>query len=398
MTDQTIARRNIFVLTAAQALGAASPPIIISLGGLVGQQLSSDPALVTLPVSLFSLGLALGTLPAAFIMRSFGRRNAYLLGACFGITSGLVAALGIFTSSFLIFCLGTFIAGFYASYVQSYRFAATDAATGALKARAISWVMVGGLIAAIIGPQLVIWTRDALPETPYVGSFISQAALALLAIPVLMLFRSPKAAKTATSGNTGRPLKQILQSPRYILAVAAGVVSYGLMTFVMTAAPIAMVGHGHSIDHAALGIQWHVLAMFAPSFFTGLLITRFGKERVTAIGLFIIGLSAIVALSGLDLTHFWISLILLGIGWNFGFIGATAMVADCHTPEERGKAQGANDFLVFGTVACASFFAGSLLHSSGWETINWLIFPAVALILVPLVWQSARKQKAKVIA
>lgn len=396
MTDQNIARRNIFVLTAAQSLGAASPPIIISLGGLVGQQLSSDPALVTLPVSLFSLGLALGTLPAAFIMRAFGRRNGYLLGACFGMTSGVVAALGIFTSSFIIFCLGTFIAGFYAAYVQSYRFAATDAATGALKARAISYVMVGGLIAAIIGPQLVIWTRDALPQTSYAGSFISQAALALLAIPVLMLFRSPKTAKAATSENTGRPLKEILLNPRYMLAVAAGVVSYGLMTFVMTAAPIAMVGHGHSVDHAALGIQWHVLAMFAPSFFTGLLITRFGKERVTAIGLFIIGLSAIVALSGLDLTHFWISLILLGIGWNFGFIGATAMVADCHTPEERGKAQGANDFLVFGTVACASFFAGSLLHSSGWQTINWLIFPAVALILVPLVWQSARKQKARI--
>ncbi len=255
MTDQTIARRNIFVLTAAQALGAASPPIIIALGGLVGQQLSSDPALVTLPVSLFSLGLALGTLPAAFIMRSFGRRNGYLLGACFGISSGLVAALGIFTSSFLIFCLGTFIAGFYASYVQSYRFAATDAATGTLRARAISWVMVGGLVAAIIGPQLVIWTRDALPAAPYAGSFISQAALALLAIPVLMLLRSPKTANAATTGNKGRPLKAILLSPRYILAVAAGVVSYGLMTFVMTAAPIAMVGHGHSIDHAALGIQ-----------------------------------------------------------------------------------------------------------------------------------------------
>jgi len=398
MTDQTIARRNIFVLTAAQALGAASPPIIISLGGLVGQQLSSDPALVTLPVSLFSLGLALGTLPAAFIMRAFGRRNGYLLGAGFGMTAGLIAAFGIFTSSFIIFCLGTFIAGFYAAYVQSYRFAATDAATGALKARAISWVMVGGLIAAIIGPQLVIWTRDALPDTPYAGSFISQAALALLAIPVLLLFRSPKAAKAASTGDGGRSLKEILLSPRYMLAVAAGVVSYGLMTFVMTAAPIAMVGHGHSVDHAALGIQWHVLAMFAPSFFTGLLITRFGKERVTAVGLLIIALSAIVALSGLDLTHFWISLILLGIGWNFGFIGATAMVAECHTPEERGKAQGANDFLVFGTVACASFFAGSLLHSSGWQTINWLIFPAVALILVPLVWQSARKQRAKVAA
>ncbi len=398
MTDQTIARRNIFVLTAAQALGAASPPIVISLGGLVGQQLSSDPALVTLPVSLFNLGLALGTLPAAFVMRSFGRRNGYLLGAGFGMTAGLVAAFGIFSASFVIFCFGTFIAGFYAAYVQSYRFAATDAATGPLRARAISWVMVGGLIAAIIGPQLVIWTRDALPNTPYASSFLSQAALALMAIPVLLLLRSPKAAKSANVGNNGRPLKEILLSPRYMLAVASGVVSYGLMTFVMTAAPIAMVGHGHSVNHAALGIQWHVLAMFGPSFFTGMLITRFGKERITAIGLLIIALSAIVALSGLDLTHFWISLILLGVGWNFGFIGATAMIAECHTPEERGKAQGANDFLVFGTVACASFFAGSLLHSSGWETINWLIFPTVALILVPLVWQSARKQKAQSIA
>lgn len=398
MTDQTIARRNIFVLTAAQALGAASPPIIISLGGLVGQQLSSDPALVTLPVSLFNLGLALGTLPAAFVMRSFGRRNGYLLGAGFGMTAGLVAAFGIFSGSFVIFCFGTFIAGFYAAYVQSYRFAATDAATGPLRARAISWVMVGGLIAAIIGPQLVIWTRDALPNTPYAGSFLSQAALALMAIPVLMLLRSPKAAKSANTGSNGRPLKEILLSPRYMLAVASGVVSYGLMTFVMTAAPIAMVGHGHSVNHAALGIQWHVLAMFGPSFFTGMLITRFGKERITAVGLLIIALSAIVALSGLDLTHFWISLILLGVGWNFGFIGATAMVAECHTPEERGKAQGANDFLVFGTVACASFFAGSLLHSSGWETINWLIFPTVALILVPLVWQSGRKQKAQSVA
>lgn len=394
MTDQAIAKRNIFVLTAAQALGASSPPIIISLGGLVGQQLSSDPALVTLPVSLFNLGLAAGTLPAAFVMRSIGRRNGYLLGTCFGMAAGLIAALGIFSASFVIFCLGTFIAGFYAAYVQSYRFAATDAATGALKARAISYVMIGGLIAAIIGPQLVIWTRDALPQTPYAGSFLSQAVLALLAIPVLMLFRSPKAAKSNTTTDNGRPLSQILLNPRYMLALAAGVVSYGLMTFVMTAAPIAMVGHGHSVDHAALGIQWHVLAMFAPSFFTGMLMTRFGKERVTAVGLFIIALSAIVALSGLDLSHFWISLILLGIGWNFGFIGATAMVADCHTPEERGKAQGANDFFVFGTVACASFFAGSLLHSSGWETINWLIFPAVALILVPLVWQSARKRNA----
>jgi MFS family permease len=183
-------------------------------------------------------------------------------------------------------------------------------------------------------------------------------------------------------------------SPRYMLAVATGVVSYGLMTFVMTASPVAMVGHGHSIDHAALGIQWHVLAMFVPSFFTGRLIARFGKERIAAVGLLMTGASGAVALAGLDLGHFWVALILLGIGWNFGFIGATAMVTECHSPEERGKAQGANDFIIFGVVAAASFFSGNLLHASGWETINWMIFPAVALVLVPLLWRAATMRVA----
>lgn len=395
MTDQAIGtRRNIAVLAAAQALGAASPPIVVSLGGLVGQSLSSDPTLVTLPVSLFNLGLALGTLPAAFIIRRFGRRNGYLFGTTFGISAGLIAASGIAVASFTLFCLGTFTAGFYAAYVQSYRFAAADAVPGAMKARAISWVMVGGLAAAVIGPQLVIWTRDAFPSMPFAGSFLSQAALALLAVPVLLLLRARKAdGSGASAPNGGRTLGQILRNPRFVLSVAAGVVSYGLMTFVMTAAPIAMVGHGHSVDHAALGIQWHVLAMFAPSFVTGYLITWFGKERVTALGLLLIAISAIVALGGLALFHFWVSLIVLGIGWNFGFIGATAMVADCHTPAERSKVQGANDFLVFGVVAAASFFSGSLLHASGWQTINWLIFPAVTLILVPLVWSAATSEK-----
>ncbi|MBX3523577.1 MAG: MFS transporter [Xanthobacteraceae bacterium] len=391
----SLARRNVAVLTAAQALGAASPPIIVSLGGLVGQSLASAPALATLPVSLYNLGLALGTLPAAMIMRRFGRRNGYLLGASFGIASGLVAAFGISVTSFVLFCLGTFIAGFYGAYVQSYRFAATDLTTGTTRARAISWIMVGGLAAAVIGPQLVIWMRNAIPSTNFAGSFLSQAFLALLAIPVLLQLRAPKSAQTAASRtDTGRSLGQILRSPRYILSVTAGVISYGLMTFIMTAAPLAMVGHGHSVEHAALGIQWHVLAMFGPSFFTGYLITWFGKERVTATGLLLIAVSGAVALSGFGLMQFWVSLILLGIGWNFGFIGATVMIADCHTPAERGKAQGANDFIVFGVVAAASFFSGSLLHASGWQTINWLIFPAVAFVLVPLVWRSARMEKS----
>ena len=390
MTDQSIARRNMAVLTAAQALGGASPPIVMSLGGLVGQHLAADPAWVTFPVSLFGVGLALGAPPAAFIMRRHGRRNGYLLGALFGVASGLVAAFGIFIASFWLFCIGAFTAGLYGAYVQSYRFAAADGAEGDLKAKAISWVMVGGLVAAVVGPQLVIWTRDAVPGTPYVGSFLSQAALALLVIPVLLLLRSPPAVVQSGAGG-GRSLGQIMRVPRFILAVATGVVSYGLMAFVMTAAPVAMVNAGHSVDSAALGIQWHLLAMFAPSFFTGRLMGRFGKERVAAVGMVLIAVSAAVALSGMAVANFWLSLMIMGVGWNFSFIGATAMVTDCHTAEERGKAQGANDFFVFVATAIVSFLAGAVLNTSGWEAINWLLFPPVALILAPLLWQAARR-------
>ena len=393
MSDPSIARRNVAVLTAAQALGGASAPIVMSLGGLVGQRLAPDPAWVTFPVSLFGLGLAFGTLPAAYVMRRHGRRSGYLLGATLGITSGLVAAMGIFVSSFVVFCVGTFIAGLYGAYVQSYRFAAADAAEGALKAKAISWVMVGGLVGAVVGPQLVILTRDSLAGTPYAGSFLSQAALPLLAIPILWLLRAPSQAVEEAQTTGGRSVGQLLADPRYALAVAAGVVSYSLMAFVMTAAPLAMVKHGHSVDSAALGIQWHLLAMFAPSFVTGRLMARFGKERVTAVGLVIIALSGAVALAGLAVGHFWLSLVLLGLGWNFSFIGATAMITDAHTAQERSRAQGANDFFVFAATAAVSFMAGSILHSSGWRTINWLLFPAVALILAPLVWRVARSAR-----
>ena len=386
-------RRNLTVLILAQSLGAASGPIVISLGGLVGQDLATDPALATLPVSIYNLGLALGTVPAAWIMRQYGRRSGYLLGAMIGVFSGLVAAGAISFGAFIFFCLGTFLAGLYASYVQSYRFAAADGREGADRGRAISWVMVGGLIAAIIGPQLVIATRDAVPGVPFAGSFLSQAALALIAFFVLTRLRGRQPAATAqtSSDDGGRTVLQLLASPKYMLGVAAGVVSYGLMSFVMTAAPLAMVGCGHSIDHAAWGIQWHVLAMFAPSLVTGKLIARFGKEKVTAAGLIIIGISGAVALTGLDLRHFFISLILLGIGWNFGFIGATAMVAAAHTEAERGRAQGLNDFAVFGTVAALSFFSGALMQASGWHLINLLMFPFIAIVLAPLVWQAARR-------
>lgn len=390
-------RHNARVLTTAQALGGASPAIIVSLGGLVGQQLASNPALATLPISIFNLGLAIGTLPAAWIMRRHGRRLGYLFGASLGTISGLMAAFGIYQQLFVIFCLGTMIAGFYASYVQSYRFAVADGAPEQIKPRLISWVMVGGLFAAVIGPQTVIWTRDLIAWAPFAGSFVAQSVLAALAIPVLWRLRSTAsptgsvAGATAGGSSQGRPLKEIASQPRFILAVTAGVVSYALMSFVMTAAPVAMVGCGHTVGEAALGIQWHVLAMFGPSFFTGRLIQRFGVKTITALGLVILAASGVVGLSGLGLEHFWIALVLLGVGWNFGFIGATAMVTSCHRPEEKNRVQAMNDFLVFGSVALSSFASGKLLSVAGWEIINWMIFPCVALVLLMMLWEKGRQ-------
>ncbi|WP_288013448.1 MFS transporter [Diaphorobacter sp.] len=391
-SSTALERRNLGLLVAAQSLGGASPPIIISLGGLVGQMLSSTPTASTLPVSLYQLGLALSTLPAAWLMHRAGRRTAYLLGAVLGVLSGLIAAWGISQSDFLLFCLGTTLAGFYGACVQSYRFAAIDAVGDTTRhASAISRVMVGGLIAAIIGPQVVIWTRDTLPATPFAGSFYSQAALALLALPLLLALRLPPAPPRAES-HGARPLSQIARTPQFIVAAIAGVVSYGLMAFLMTAAPMAMVGCGHSVGEAALGIQWHVLAMFAPSFFTGRLSARWGKRAVTGLGLVLIAASGLLALMGLALTHFWGALVLLGVGWNFGFIGATALLADCHRPSERAKVQALNDFLVFGTVAVASFGSGQLLHSVGWGGINAGMLPMVAVVLALLGWQSLRQR------
>lgn len=386
------AQLNVWLLVVAQSLGAAAPPIIISLGGIVGQMLATDPGLATLPVSMYNLGLALSTIPAALMMRRLGRRIGYSLGAALGLISGLIAMVGILQGSFLVFCLGTASAGFYGACVQSYRFAASDAVAPTQRSRAISRIMIGGLIAAIIGPQVVIWTRDLWPAAQFAGSFIGQAALALIALPVLLMLRMPPPAPEEVDGYA-RPLRDIAGHFRFIVAVTSGVVSYGLMALVMTAAPMAMVAYGHSVGDAALGIQWHVLAMFGPSFITGHLIQRFGKITITALGLVLIAVSGFIALAGLDLLHFWGSLILLGIGWNFGFIGATAMVTDCYTSPERAKVQAINDFMVFGTVAVASFGSGRLLTLSGWELINWLMMPIIAVVLAMLAWQAAHDRR-----
>ena len=391
--SDAIAKHNAVVLAVAMALGGSSPAIVVSLGGLVGQALAWNKELATLPVSLLNLGLALGTIPAAMLMRKAGRRIGYIIGAGIGLAGGCLAAFGIASFSFTLFCLGTLIIGSYGSFNQSYRFAATDSASESFKPRAISWVMTGGLVAGVIGPQTVIWTRDAVQTAPFAGAFLAQATLALLSMVAISFLRPAPLSPTSTK-SAGRPLIEIVRQPRFIVAAVTGLVSYSLMTFIMTAAPLAMIGCGHSIGAAALGIQWHILAMFGPSFFTGRLIARFGKGKVTAVGLVLIALSAVIGLSGIGIAHFWTALIFLGIGWNFGFIGATALVTDCYRPEERAKVQAANDFLIFGSVAVASFSSGKLLSAGGWESVNWLVFPPVVVALVLLAWLQRTKAVA----
>ncbi len=386
-TQADQSRRNAFILSGMQALGGANPALVVALSSLVGQKMASSTDLATLPVGIFNLGLAIGILPAAYLMRRLGRQGGYTIGALLGIGAGLLAAAGIYSLSFTLFCVGTLLAGLYASYVQSYRFAAADHASEAFRPKAISWVMAGGLLGAIIATQTIIRTQDVWPEHPFAAAFLAQAVLAAMVLPFAFALRLGRTTQQAVkTPYTGRPLREIASNRYFIIAVLAGVASYVLMNFLMTASPLAMVMHGHSVKESTLGIQWHILAMFGPSFFTGTLIKHFGKIPVTFAGVFLLGLASIVALLGMSVPHFWVSLILLGLGWNFGFIGATNMVVDCYRPEERGRVQALNDFIIFTCVALSSFTSGRVLAVYGWYGVNTWTLPISGVVMVALAW------------
>lgn len=391
--DDRIARRNVGVLAIAQSVGGAGAPICISLGGIVGHYLlGSDKSLATLPVTGFVVGTALATLPAGMLARKFGRRKGLRMGAVAAVFGGLLAAYAIFLSSFWFFCLGVLFAGAASAFVQQYRFAAADSASESFRPKAISWVMAGGVLAAIIGPQTAALTKDMLAPTLYAGAFVGLSGLAALSWLALGFLKAPPIIMVQNS-SSGRPLTEIMGQSRFIISVLCAVSSYALMSFVMTAAPMAMVSHGHSMSNALLGIQWHVMAMFAPSFFTGSLIQRFGKERIVITGLVLLAGCAALALAGSHLAHFWGALILLGIGWNFGFIGATAMLTETYRPEEKNRVQAVNDFIVFGFVALASLSSGGILNAFGWNMVNVIVFPVVIITLLMLLF--TRKTTSK---
>lgn len=373
---------NVPRLAVAQALAGANSVVVFATGAIVGNMLAPSKALATLPISVFVVGMAACTLPAGAIARRHGRRAAFLAGTGCGVLVGLLAAMAVVLGSFWLFCLATLFGGAYAAVVLSFRFAAADCVPLERRARALSAVMAGGVFAGVIGPQLVTHTMDLWPPHLFAATFLAQAGVAALSALVLLGVRLPMPTAAEIAG--GRPLGDIARQPRFVIAVICGVVSYMLMNFIMTAAPLAMRLCGLSQESSNLGLQWHVIAMYAPSFFAGRLITRFGAPLVVAAGLALTAASTAVGLAGIDVAHFWLTLILLGVGWNFGFVGASAMVLECHRPEERTRVQSLNDFIVFGTMAVGSFLSGGLLTTYGWNTVLWVAFAPLAVAALAL--------------
>ncbi|MCJ2099618.1 MFS transporter [Methylobacterium sp. E-046] len=379
---------NVLRLAIAQALAGANSVVVFSTGAIVGNMLAPSKVLATLPISIFVVGMAACSLPAGSIARRYGRNAAFTTGTGCGVLVGLLSALAILTANFWLFSAAMFFGGAYAAVVFSFRFAAAECVAPERRARALSTVMAGGIFAGVIGPQLVTHTMNLWPPHLFAATFLAQAGVAALAAVILSGVRLPRPAADDLDG--GRPLAEILAQPRFVIAVVCGAVSYLLMNFVMTAAPLAMHLCGHAQEDANLGLQWHVIAMYGPSFFTGRLITRFGASRVVAAGLALTGAASIIGLAGVDVAHFWLSLILLGLGWNFGFVGASAMVLECHRPEERTRVQSVNDFIVFGMVALGSFSSGGLLTSYGWDAVLWVSFGPLTLAASALALMAVR--------
>ena len=347
--NNQLAKRNVAVLICAQAILGSQMPMIFTVGGLAGQSLASNACFATLPISMIVLGSMLTASPLSNLMQKFGRKFGFFIGAIGGLTGGIIGAVGLATGSFAIFLMGSFLTGIYMSAQGFYRFAATDTATKSFRPKAISYVMAGGLASAIIGPQIVKVTAEAM-VIPFLGTYIAVVILNFLGSFLFLLLKIPKLAKKNIYDPNKRSNKQLVSTPRIAVAMICAMVSYAMMNLVMTSTPLAVVGCGYSPSDAANVVSAHVIAMFLPSFFTGHLITRYGEELIVGIGLFFLALAGIVALSGVNLENFFLALVFIGLGWNFGFIGATTMLTNSHSEAERGKIQGMNDLFVFGGV------------------------------------------------
>ena len=327
---------------------------------------------------------------AALVMGRFGRRPGFLIGTLAGALGGGLSAQALFEGSFGLLLLGSVCTGVFQAFQAFVRFAAADAVPGALKPRAISWVLAAGLINALVGPEVVRWLGDAMAPTPFAGAYLAIVAINVAGAAVLVFLQIPRPMRRAEGQPARRSLRTLLGQPQLIAAMACGMVSYAVMSLIMTPTSLAMTGHGFETGQAADVVRWHVFAMYAPSFFTGHLVGRFGHARVIGTGLLLLVGCAAIALSGVEIHHFYLALMALGVGWNFGFIGSTSLLATTHTPEEQSVIQGLNDFMVFGLVATASFSSGALLSTKGWSAVQFAAIPMVAVALGVLVWSARR--------
>jgi MFS family permease len=387
-----VAKKNVAVLATCQALLLTNSATLIALNGLVGLALATDKRLATLPVTGWVVGGALTTYFASLLMKRIGRRAGFQLGAAVGIVGALICSWAIYIANFWLFCFGAIVFGAYNAFGQYYRFAAADAAPVGFRSKAISLVIAGGLVGGIVGPTLSRWTKDLLPVT-YLGAFLVLVLMLFLVIAVLRYLHIP-VPSAAEAKEGGRPLLEIMKQPTYIVAVIGAGFGYGVMNLLMTATPLAMGVCGHPYSATATVISWHVIGMFAPSFVTGDLVRKLGALNVMMAGVVLNFACVMIALAGIDVANFWAALLLLGIGWNFLFVGATTLITGSYRPEERAKAQGANDLVIFIIMATSSFASGLVLEARGWDMLNYLALPFVAAIGIAIVWMMLRRRSA----
>lgn len=387
---------QVLILASAQALFQTASVLVMTVGGLAGGQIASRPELATMPVAAMFLGTAAVTFPASMWMTRVGRRAGFVAGAALGILGGLMAAFGIWAGSLIVLSLGTFLVGAYQSFAQFYRFAASEVADEAFRSRAISLVLGGGVVAALAGPMLGRLGGPLL-EPQYVGSFLLLALVSMLGAGVLLGLHVPNMQATNDHADKGRPWAEIVTQPAYLVALFGAATGYGIMILAMTATPLAMAHHHHDLPATATVIQLHVLGMFLPSFVTGSLIARFGVLRIMLTGVLLFAGHVIMSLTGTGFSSFASALILLGVGWNFLYIGGTTLLTSTYTPAEKGRAQATNDMTIFAVGLACSFSAGALLQFFGWQTLNILLLPwmtAAALALGWLGWKQHSTVKA----
>jgi MFS family permease len=386
------ARKNVVLLALCQALAMTSVTILFTVAALIGNALAADRSLATLPLAMLQLAVMLTTIPASLLMRRIGRRSGFAIGTGIGMIGAGLAVLAVLIKSFPLFCLATVLFGIFNGFSGFYRFAAADSASEAFRAQAISLVIAGGVVAALTGPSLASWAKDWFASAVFAGSLLPIMGLQVLTLGLLKNVDIPPLSAIEQQ-NQGRSLSHIMQQPVFLVAVLGSMVGYGSMALLMTATPLAMTEVHHPFHTAASVIQWHVLGMFAPSFFTGFLIVRFGVLTIVVLGVVLNLLCVVTNLSGTGVEQFRLALTLLGIGWNFMFVGSTTLLTQAYMPTEKAKTQAMHDFFMFGCVAVAAFLSGNLLNGMGWKAVNYATVPGLLLVLLAVLWLRRQQQR-----